>query len=99
MKVKMIGNKNKKGAMGILLLIILMLVLIFAAFWILEEVTYSLKNKQVIDEHDATCYFERGLFKFPLARICSYNDTIIVEKTRFGKNLVERVKQFPQEFR
>jgi len=73
-------NKNKKGAMGILVLIILILVMLFAAFWIIEEARYSWKINKEINDNNATCYFERGLFKIPLARVCTYNNTFIVEK-------------------
>ena len=93
MKVKMIGNK--KGGMGILLFIVLMLVMLVVAFWIIEEVRYSWKINKQIDDNNATCYLERGLFKIPLARICSYEDTLIVEKTQFGKNFKSKLVSIP----
>tara|TARA_R100000750_G_scaffold62064_1_gene54666 strand:- start:739 stop:1026 length:288 start_codon:yes stop_codon:yes gene_type:complete len=95
----MIGNKKGLGVLGILFLIIFLIIALFASFWIIEEVRYSWKNKQEINNNDATCYLERGVFKFPYARICTYNNTFIVEKTRLGPNLIQKVKQLPQEFR
>jgi hypothetical protein len=89
----MIGNKkgsipqytavyqNKKGGVfGLLILFIVILIMFFAAFWTFEEIKYSWKINKEINDNNATCYLERGLFKFPLARICTYNNTFIVEK-------------------
>tara|TARA_R100001530_G_scaffold50970_1_gene37841 strand:+ start:1974 stop:2282 length:309 start_codon:yes stop_codon:yes gene_type:complete len=91
----MIGNKNKKGAVGILILIVFIIVALVASFWIIEEAKYSWKNKKIINEHNATCYLERGLFKFPLATICSYEDTVILEKTQFGNNFKSKMTSIP----
>lgn len=74
----MIGNKG--STWGILLLIIIMLIMFSTAFWIVEEMRYSWKMYKMIDEHNATCYLERGLFNLPLASICSYEDTVTIEK-------------------
>lgn len=94
MRLKMIGNK---GAMRILVAIIIILVLFFAAFWTYEELKYSWKINREMNDNNATCYLERGVFKFPLARVCTYNNTFIVEKTQVGPNMVSKLKNISQE--
>ena len=59
---------------------------VFAGMWLYQEVKYSWKMNKMVDEHNATCYLERGFLKFPLARICTWNNTLHVEKTQIGPN-------------
>ena len=60
--------------------IILFILLFFTGVWLFEEIKYSWKMNQEIDNHNATCYLERGMFNFPLAKVCTWNETIMVQK-------------------
>ena len=80
MKVRMIGNKKAIGTWSILILIIFLLISLFLAFRMIEEMKYSWKLNKELNNNNATCYFERGLFNLPLAKVCTYNNTIIVER-------------------
>jgi len=83
MSQKMIGNK---ALLGQLIGIIIILLMIFSAFWVYEEIKYSWKIHKELNLNNATCYLERGLFKLPLAEICTYNKTFIITKTEFNED-------------
>jgi len=68
------------GLIKSLIAVVIILLMIFAALWVYAEIKYSLEMKKEINDNNATCYFERGIFKIPVARICTYNKTIIIEK-------------------
>ena len=74
------------GVIGIIIIIVMLIAGVFLGMWAYEEVKYSWKMNQMIDDNNATCYLERGFLKFPLARICSWNNTIHVERTKIGPN-------------
>ena len=86
MRVKMIGNNKKGGLFGILFLIMFLLISFFLVFLMIEEMRYSWKVNKEMNDNNATCYLERGLFRIPVAKICTYNNTIIVEKRQMGNN-------------
>ena len=65
----------------------MLIVGIFFGMWGYEEIKYSWKMNKMIDDNNATCYLERGILKFPLAKICTWNNTLHVEKTKIGPNL------------
>ena len=52
--------------------------MLFARF--VDEFNYSYKINKEINDNNATCYFDRGLFNIPLAKVCTYNKTVIVER-------------------
>lgn len=64
----------------IIITIIVLCLLAFAAFWIIDEFKYSYKVNEGLKDNNATCYFDRGIFNIPLARICTYNKTLMIEK-------------------
>jgi len=61
----------------IVLVIIILTAMLFIRF--IDEVQYSYKVKQELKENNATCYWDRGWFNIPLAKICTYNNTIIIK--------------------
>ncbi len=69
---------------GTIIAIFIMLLMFISAFWVYDELKYSWKMNKEMNDNNATCYFDRGLFNFPLARVCTYNKTIIVEKEEIG---------------
>lgn len=64
------------------LVILIIMVLAFSTFFLFvyEEIKYSWKMNQMINENNATCYLERGVLKIPLAKICTWNNTLQIEK-------------------
>ena len=69
---------------GVLIIIIMLLVGTFLGFRLYDEMRYSWKQNQEMNNNNATCYFDRGWFNIPLAKICSYNQTVLVEKEYKG---------------
>jgi|TARA_Y100000310_G_scaffold345029_2_gene461284 hypothetical protein len=68
------------GVFGVIVAVLLILLMFLAAFRVYDEIKYSWKMKQELNNNNATCYFERGWFNLPLAKVCTYNNTIILEK-------------------
>ena len=76
-------------------MIALVIIILFAMLFIrlVDEVKYSFKVKQELKENNATCYWDRGWFNIPLAKICTYNNTLIIKKEndtylqRYGNNI------------
>ena len=81
------------GLFKALITIILCIVVFVLAVWVFDQVRYSLTVKQELNNQDATCYFDRGVFNLPIVKICTYNNTLLVEKDekillpRYGKNI------------
>jgi len=76
----------------IALVIIILCAMLFVR--IVDEVKYSFKVKQELKENNATCYFDRGWFNIPLAKICTYNNnTVLIKRDndtylpRYGNNI------------
>ena len=68
------------GLIGTVIIIMMLLVGVFLGFRLYDEVSYSWKMNKEMNDNNATCYFDRGWFNIPLAKICSYEDTILLEK-------------------
>ena len=85
------------GALGIIISIGIIVLMVFSAFWTYEQIKYSWKMNKEMNEHNATCYLERGLFNLPLASICTYNNTLIIERSQAGPNLKEKYVEIKQE--
>jgi len=64
-------------AMFVIVIVILGFMLLAAA---ISEVQYSYKVNREMNENNATCYWDRGWFNIPMAKICTYNNTIIIKK-------------------
>ena len=79
----MIGSK-KGGTLNLLFAIIIVLILFGFTFWFVEEIRYSWKINKELNNHNATCYLDRGVFKLPVAKVCTYNKTLVIERTPFG---------------
>jgi len=81
--------------MGFFKIMIALVIIILAAMLFIrgvDELKYSYKVKQELKENNATCYLDRGWFNIPLAKICTYNDTLIIKMEnntmipRYGEN-------------
>jgi len=74
------------------IMIALVLIILAAMFFVrlVDEIKYSYKVKQEFKENDATCYWDRGWFNLPLAKICTYNDTVIIKKE--NETLIPTIK-------
>lgn len=62
--------------LSVLVIIIICFMLLAGA---ISEIQYSYKSYRNMDDHNATCYWDRGWFNIPLAKICTYNNTIIIK--------------------
>ena len=100
MKVKMIGNKKALSELIMIAFVfIFLLVSLFVTFWLIDQMKFSWKINKEIQGQNATCYLERGLFKIPIAKVCFYNQTMLIEKRQLGPNLITKIKEIPQEIR
>jgi len=68
------------GLFKALLTIVLCIVVFIVAIMIFDEIRYSFKYYKELNDNNATCYFDRGWFNIPLAKICTYNNTILIKK-------------------
>lgn len=68
------------GMLRAAIAILLIVLMFFSAFWVYEQISYSWKMNKDMEGNNATCYFDRGLFNFPLAKVCTYNKTIVIER-------------------
>ena len=68
------------GLFKALLTIVLCIIVFIVAVMIFDEIRYSFAVEKELNDNNATCYFDRGWFNIPLAKICTYNNTILIEK-------------------
>ena len=68
------------GLFKALLTIVLCIIVFIVAVMVFDEIRYSYKTYKELNDNNATCYFDRGWFNIPLAKICTYNNTILIEK-------------------
>jgi len=82
--------------MGFIKAMIVLVLLIVAAIFlirVIDEIKYSFAVDKELNENNATCYFDRGWFNLPLSKVCTYNNTLLIEKDekimipRYGRNI------------
>ena len=64
----------------LLISIAIILLMVLAGIKVAAELNYSYKSETFIDGEKFNCYFNRGWFNLPGAKICSKNKSIVITR-------------------
>ena len=71
---------NNKGQLKLIVAVVIFFLVFGSAVWFGNELKHSWKMNKEINNNNATCYLDRGMFNIPFATICTYNNTLILQK-------------------
>jgi len=80
------------GAIKSLIGLGILILMFLSAFWVYDQIKYSWKVEKDLNNNDATCYFDRGIFNLPLARVCAYNKTLMLQREQLNLNISNPLK-------